>query len=224
VSAGSVLGRDPVASVLRTLRAYAAVEDERARERVRAREAELGARVGTVEKYALYGAAPPLAVSPQVGESLYLLTRARRPLSVIEFGTSHGISTIYLAGALRDAGSGSLATSELLEEKAEAARRNLVAAQLDDIVEILVGDALETLRDVRRPVELVFLDGRNDLYLDVLRLLEPALAHDALVLADLSADDPDLVPYLSYVRGKGGDYASFTLPFGAGLEVSLRAS
>jgi predicted O-methyltransferase YrrM len=222
MSAGSALGRDPVASVLRTLRAYASVEDERARERVQAREAELGARVTTAEKYALYGAAPPLAVSPQGGDLLYVLTRARRPLSAVEFGTSHGISAIYLAAALRDAGAGSLVSSELLPEKAEAARANLVAAELDDLVEIRVGDALETLRDVLRPVELVFLDGRNDLYLDVLRLLEPALAHDALVLADLSADDPDLVPYLSYVRGEGSGYASLTVPFGAGLEVSLR--
>ncbi|MDP9255279.1 MAG: class I SAM-dependent methyltransferase [Actinomycetota bacterium] len=223
MSSGSVLARDPAASVLRNLRAYAVVEDERARERVRARQAELGARVSTAEKYALYGAAPPLAVSPQVGELLYLLTRARRPLNAVEFGTSHGISTIYLAAALRDAGVGSLISSELLAEKAEAARTNLVAAELDDLVEILAGDALETLRDVRRPVELVFLDGRNDLYMEVLRLLEPALARDALVLADLSPDDPDLVPYLSYVRAEGSGYASLTVPLGAGLEVSLRS-
>jgi predicted O-methyltransferase YrrM len=224
VSAAAAFARDPAASVLRTLRAYAAVEDERARERVQAREAELGARIGTGEKYALYGAAPPLAVSPQVGEALYLLTRARRPLTAVEFGTSHGISAIYLAAALRDAGAGSLVSSELLGEKAEAARANLVAAELDDLVEIRVGDALETLRDVLRPVELVFLDGRNDLYLDVLRLLEPALAADALVLADLSAGDPDLEPYLDHVRGEGSGYVSLTMPLGAGLEVSLRSS
>jgi predicted O-methyltransferase YrrM len=222
VSAGS-LARDPVASLLRELRAYAAVEDERARERIRLREAELGARVGTAEKYALYGAAPPLAVSPQVGELLYVLTRARRPLSAVEFGTSHGISTIYLAAALSDGGAGSLVSTELLAEKAESARANLVAAQLDGVVEIRVGDALETLRDVPGPVELVFLDGRNDLYLNVLRLLEPALAPDAMILADLSADDPDLLPYLDYVRDDGSGYASFTVPLGAGLEVSLRA-
>jgi predicted O-methyltransferase YrrM len=222
--AGSALTRDPVATVLRNLRAYAAVEDELAKERVRAREAELGAQVGTGEKYALYGAAPPLAVSSQVGDLLYLLTRARRPLTAVEFGTSHGISTIYLAAALRDAGSDSLITSELLPEKAAAAGENLVAAELDDIVELRVGDALQTLRELPQPVELLFLDGRNDLYLDVLRLVEPSLARDALVLADLSLDDPDLVPYLNYVRAEGSGYASLTVPFGAGLEVSLRSA
>ena len=51
MSSGSVLARDPAASVLRNLRAYAVVEDEHARERVRARQAELGARVSTAEKY-----------------------------------------------------------------------------------------------------------------------------------------------------------------------------
>jgi predicted O-methyltransferase YrrM len=215
------IARDPVATVLGRLRAYAELEDGRARERVRTREAELGSRLGTRERYELYGAAPPLAVSPAVGELLYILTIARRPLSAIEFGTSHGISTIYLAAALCDAGAGGAVSAELLPEKAEAARSNLAAAGLAGVVEIRTGDALETLRDVPGPVDLVFLDGRNDLYLDVLLLLEPALAANALVLADLSAGDPDLLPYLDHVRGEGS-YRSQRLLGEAGLEVSVR--
>lgn len=217
------LAREPIASVLRELRAYALVEDARARQRIRVREAELGARVTNAERYALYGAAPPLAISPAVGELLYALTRSRRPRIAIEFGASHGISTIYLAAALRDSGTGFLVSTELLTEKAEAARANLAAAQLDAIVEVRAGDALATLREVRGPVDLVFLDGRNDLYLDVLRLLEPVLAPAAVVLADLSAGDPDLVPYLDHVRDAGGAYSSLTLLAEPGLEVSLRA-
>jgi predicted O-methyltransferase YrrM len=215
------IARDPVAAVLRDLRAYAEVEDERARERVRMREAELGTRLATPERYALYGAGPPLAVSPEVGELVYVLTLARRPRRAIEFGTSHGISTIYLAAALRDTGIGGLLSAELVPEKAEAARTNLAAADLAGVAEIRIGDALETLRDVEGPVDLVFLDGRNDLYLDVLRLLEPALAEHALVLADLSAGDPDLVPYLAHVRGEGS-YRSHRMLGEAGLEVSVR--
>ena len=216
----AALGREPVATVLRDLRAYADVEDERAQQRVRAREAELGGRVGTAEKYELYGAAPPLAISPEGGELLYALTLARRPRLAVEFGASHGISTIHLAAALAEAGAGSLIASELLPEKAEAARANLAAAGLGAIAEIVTGDARETLREVEGPVELVFLDGRNDLYLDVLRLLEPVLAPDALVLADLSPGDPDLENYLAHVRGERSGYVSRTAPFG--LEVSLR--
>jgi predicted O-methyltransferase YrrM len=214
---------DPVVSVLRDLRVYAEVEDRRARDRVRAREAEVGSRVSNAERYELYGAAPPLAVSPEVGELLYVLTRARRPLAAVEFGASHGISTICIAAALCDAGAGSLITTELVAEKAQAARANLAAAEVGGVVEVRVGDARETLRDVRGPLELVFLDGRNDLYLDVLRLLAPRLAPSALVLADLSAGDPDLVPYLEHVRD-GGDYTSQTLHGDAGLEISVRTA
>jgi predicted O-methyltransferase YrrM len=213
--------REPAASVLRDLHACAAVEDALARERVRAREAEIGGRIGSGERYELYGAAPPLAVSPAVGELLYVLALARRPQLAIEFGTSHGSSAIYLAAALRDAGAGRLVTAELLPEKADAARRNLAAARLGELVEIRVGDALATLADVEGAVDLLFLDGRNDRYLDVLRMLEPALAANALVLADLSAGDPDLLPYLEHVRGEGS-YRSQRLLGEAGLEVSVR--
>ena len=221
----SRLTREPVASVLRQLHALAAVEDALARERIREREAEVGARVTNAERYALYGAAPPLAVSRAVGDLLYALTCVRRPSSAVEFGASHGVSTIYLAAALRDVGGGFLVSTELLAEKASAASANLAAAGLGDLVELRVGDARETLRDVGGPVDLLFLDGRNDLYLDVLRLLEPVLAPDALVLADLSAGDPDLAPYLDHVRDADGAYRSLTLLPEPGLEVSvLKAS
>lgn len=219
----STLDAAPVVQVLADLRAYAAVEDAAAAQRVAARAAELGCRVPTAEKYVLYGAAPPLAVSPAVGELLYLIALARRPQRVVEFGSSHGVSSIYLAAALRDARQGTLVTTEIVPEKAEATARNLAAAGLGDLVELRTGDARSTLADVSGPVELVFLDGRNDLYLPVLRVLEPVLADDAVIAADLSADDPDLEPYLAHVRDPGGRYRSRVVPLGAGLELSVCA-
>jgi predicted O-methyltransferase YrrM len=212
---------EPAASTLRALRATGEVEDALARERVRAREAELGGRLATAERYAVYGAAPPLAVSPAVGELLYALALTRRPRLAVEFGTSHGISAIYLAAALRDAGAGSLISAELLPEKAQAARANLAAAGLADLVEVRTGDALATLHGLPE-IDLLFLDGRNDLYLDVLRMLEPVLAADALVLADASAGDPDLVPYFAHVRARAGGYRSQAMLGASGLEVSFR--
>jgi predicted O-methyltransferase YrrM len=219
----STLDTTPVVGVLAELRTYAAVEDAAARQRVAARAAELGAPVPTAEKYELYGAAPPLAVSAAVGELLYLITLARRPRRVVEFGSSHGISTIYLAAALRDAGRGTLVTTEIVPEKAEATARNLAEAGLGDLVELRAGDARSTLGDIAGAVELVFLDGRNDLYLPILELLEPALADDAVIAADLSPGDPDLDPYLAHVRDPGGHYRSRLVPLDGGLELSLHA-
>jgi hypothetical protein len=69
---------------------------------------------------------------------------------------------------------------------------------------------------------LVFLDGRNDLYLPILHLLEPRLLPSGLVVADLSAGDPDLLPYLEYVREPARGYFSTTVPLDDGVELSTR--
>ena len=133
----STLKAPAVATVLDRLHAAAQVEDEPAKQRVRDREADLGARLSQVRRYELYGEAP-LAIKREVGELLYLLTLSRRARTVVEFGASLGVSTLYLAAALRDCGGGSLITTEQLAGKADATRKNLVDAGLDDLLRYVV--------------------------------------------------------------------------------------
>ncbi|HEY5262368.1 MAG TPA: class I SAM-dependent methyltransferase [Solirubrobacteraceae bacterium] len=209
-----------VASVLGRLHAQADDEDSLIAERIRAREAEIGHRLTQDQRYELCGEAP-LSITPEVGQFLYLLALSAKPRLIVEFGSSLGVSTIYLAAAIRDCGSGTLITSECHAQKVELASRNLAVAGLDDLVELRSGDALHTLANIAEPVDLVFLDGRNDLYLPILRLLEPSLSPSGLVVADLSADDPDLLPYLEYVREPAG-YFSMTVPLDDGVELSTR--
>ncbi len=64
--------------------------------------------------------------------------------------------------------------------------------------------------------------GRNDLYLEVLRLLEPRLASQAVIVADLNVEDPDLLPYLRYVSEPASGYLSVAVPLDEGVELSLR--
>jgi hypothetical protein len=94
----------------------------------------------------------------------------------VEFGTSFGISTIHLAAAVTDNGTGHVVTTELSTAKVKAARANLQQAGVGGVVTILAGDARQTLADVPGPIGLVLLDGWKDLCLPVLRLLEPRLA------------------------------------------------
>jgi len=89
-----------------------------------------------------------LAVSPTYGRFLYAIARACKATRIVEFGTSMGISTIYLAAALRDNGGGHLISSELEPAKVARARANLDAAGLGDLVDIREDDALDTLKDV----------------------------------------------------------------------------
>lgn len=163
-----------------------------------------------------------LNVSAEFGRFLYACARARRARRIVEFGTSFGISTIHLAVALRDSGGGRMVSTELEPSKAERAQANLTDAGLADIVDIRVGDALETLRDgIDDGIDLVLLDGAWILYLPVLKILESRLAPGALVIAENAIDSSG--DYLTYVRNPGNGYCSLPLPFepGRGNEMSV---
>jgi predicted O-methyltransferase YrrM len=141
---------------------------------------------------------------------------------IVEFGGSLGVSTIHLAAALRDGGGGTLITTEIHPAKAAAARRNLTEAGLADLVELRVGDALETLADISAPVDLLFLDGWNELYLPVLHLMERHLEPCALVAADMSTGDPDSQRYREYIRDPISGYASLEVALDAGVLLAVR--
>jgi predicted O-methyltransferase YrrM len=206
--------------VLAELTRLARGEDPPAVARMRAHEHQLGRRVYGRERGAVYGGAP-LAITPEVGELLYVLAMARRPRMIVEFGASLGFSTIHLAAAARDLGDARVISTEIEPEKARAARENLRDAGLDDVTDLREGDALSTLVDVGQ-VDLLFLDGWNNLYLAVLDLLEPVLSIGALVIADLSEDDPEQVPYCERMHDPAGGYVSVTIPLDAGVVVSSR--
>ncbi|MGD0698586.1 MAG: class I SAM-dependent methyltransferase [Trebonia sp.] len=161
-----------------------------------------------------------MPVSEPGGRLLYALTRAARPDTVVEFGTSFGISAAHLAAAVADNGTGRVLTTELSPAKIAAATANLEDAGLADVVSVLPGDALETLAAVQGPVGLVFLDGWKDLCLPVLRLLEPELAPGALVVADDVDSHASMAGYLAYVRDPANGYVTIGFPVEDGMEVS----
>ena len=159
-----------------------------------------------------------LPVSRQTGELLYMLVRSTNARTIVEFGTSFGISTLYLAAALRDNGGGRLISSEFEVSKVARARQNIAEGGLADLVEIREGDALQTLRtDLPDSIDLLLLDGAKSLYPEVLALVEGRLRPGALVIAD----DADYCPqYLDHVRSPAGGYMS--TPFADDIELSMR--
>lgn len=160
----------------------------------------------------------PLPVSRETGALLYMLARSSHATSVVEFGTSFGISTLHLAAALRDNGGGALITTEFEPSKVARARRNLEEGGVADLVEIREGDALLTLAaDLPARIDLLLLDGAKALYPDVLGLLESRLRPGALIVADNADHSPE---YLARVRSLTGGYLSS--PVSAEVELSMR--
>lgn len=164
-----------------------------------------------------------IPVTPQAGRLLYSLVRAMRPATIVEFGMSLGISALHLAAAVRDNGTGRVITTELSADKIAAAKQTFADTGLDDLITILEGDALSTLADLDGPVGVVLLDGWKELYLPVVKLLEPHLSPGALVVAD-NTEMADTQPYLDYVRNVENGYVSvnFAARKSDSMEISCR--
>jgi predicted O-methyltransferase YrrM len=212
----NTLATPPVEAVLNRMFAAAAAQDHTGRPELPAGRTY---ETATAEEMSEAYQDRYIPVSPQAGQLLYALARVSRPETIVEFGLSFGVSTIYLAAAVTDNGTGRVVTTELNLKKVEAARANLQEAGVGEVVTILPGDALETLANVPGPVGLVLLDGWKSLCLPVLRLLEPKLAAGALVAADDSSF-ANMADYLAYVRDPANGYVSVSFPVEDGVELS----
>jgi predicted O-methyltransferase YrrM len=165
-----------------------------------------------------------LPVTPESGQLLYTLVRGTRPALVVEFGMSLGLSTIHLASAVRDNGVGRVVTTEMSSAKIATARASFADVGLGDLVTILEGDATQTLTAIDEPVNFVLLDGWKDLYVPVLKLLEPKLSPGALVIAD-NTGLADAEPYVDYIRDPANGYVGVSFPVrnSDAMEISCRA-
>jgi predicted O-methyltransferase YrrM len=163
-----------------------------------------------------------IPISPEQGEFLYVTARAQGAKNIVEFGTSFGISTTYLAAALKDNGGGRVISTELEPKKCRTAQVNLEEAGVAEFAEIREGDAMETLKQLSEPVDLVLLDGWKDLYLPVLELIKPKLRPGAIILADnIFTFRKALRPYVEYMQSGQNGFSSTTLHIGEGFEYSV---
>ena len=163
-----------------------------------------------------------IPVDPNQGRLLYQTARAIRAKTIVEFGTSFGISTIYLASAAR-ANNGRVIGSELEPTKVKAARANVADAGLQQFVDIREGDAMKTLANIDAPVDFLLLDGWKDAYVPMIKMLAPKLRNGAVVLADnIFTFKKTLRPYVKHMQDRSNGFDSVTLPIGSGMEYSLR--
>ncbi|MGQ7287874.1 O-methyltransferase [Vreelandella venusta] len=191
----STLDRDNVVATLQ--REHAAALEQRAkRQAAREQSEQQAAPKGWRSfKEADHFQHAYLAISPGQGALLYMLARACHARTIVEFGSSFGISTLYLAAAAED-NDGTVIGSEYYANKREHALANLNDAGLDHRVEIRLGDAMETLSELPTPIDFVFLDGDKSLYQPVLDMLRPKLKPNAFVVAD----------NLNHFAGEPGDF------------------
>lgn len=161
-------------------------------------------------------------VEPQ-GAFCYLTARARQARTIVEFGTSFGISTLWLAAAVKANGGGTVVTTEIVPGKAEIARRNFDEAGVADIIDLRVGDALESLQHDPSDIDFLLNDGFPMLALDIVRLLAPRMRPGGVILTDdvggLAGNFRD---YVAWLRNPANGFESTLLPLKGGSEYSVR--
>ncbi len=151
-----------------------------------------------------------IAITRKQGEFIYDLLLRRNAKNIVEFGTSFGISTIYLGAAAKQ-NDGQVITTELLANKCRVAEQNFERAGLSDVIELREGDALETLKkDLPKSIDFLLLDGWNELYLPLLKLLEPFFKKGTLIYTD-NASFRSAKPLLEYFKGNESKYKSSRL-------------
>ena len=116
------------------------------------------------------------------GRLLRILTEAVGAKHVVEIGTSNGYSAIWFCLALRTIG-GKLTTHEIDERRAKLARENFKRAGVEDRVTLVMGNAHETVKKLKDPIDILFLDADKEGYPDYLEKLLPLVRPGGLILA-----------------------------------------
>jgi predicted O-methyltransferase YrrM len=166
-----------------------------------------------------------LALDPANGVLCYMLARALGARRIVEFGTSFGVSTIYLALAVKHNGGGVVIGSEVVASKAEQARKNLCEAGVEALVDLRVGDALDTLKDPGGPVDFLMNDGFPRFTLPVLQMLAPWMRPSAIALCGNAALFPaDHAEYLAWVRDPKNGFCSTQLAMTLAGELSVKVA
>jgi predicted O-methyltransferase YrrM len=177
-----------------------------------------------------------IALDRVKAEFCYHVCRALRARRVVEAGTSFGVSTLFLAAAVRDnlrrearglsgsGHSGVVIGTEYEPEKAQMARGHFAEAGLADFIDLREGDLRETLVDVEGPVDFMLIDIWTPLARPALSLIAPHLREGAVVICDNTLQFREAYhEYFEFVDDPRNGLRTMTLPFEGGLEFTVRA-
>src|SRR5216683_4177848 len=166
-----------------------------------------------------------VALDRDKAEFCYQLCRAGNARRIVEIGTSYGVSTLYLAAAVRDnarasGGDGVVIGTEYEPAKAEAARAHFAEAGLSRFIDLREGDLRQTLKQIDGPVDFMLVDIWITMARPALELVAPHLRSGAIVISDNTEQyRSEYADYIAFLDAHG--FRTMTLPFDGGLEMSV---
>jgi len=184
------------------------------------------------------------SIGPTKGKIVESVLKEHKPKKVLEIGTLHGYSAILIANTVSSClyGSKNLDTDtkysepivisvEKDEKLATIARKNIKNSRLSNLIQVIIGDAMRVIPDLKTKFNMIFLDAAKNEYLRYLQLVEEygLLEKRAVIVADnVILFENEMKDYLDYVR-HSGKYLSrttetsleFTKNVTDALEVSI---
>jgi predicted O-methyltransferase YrrM len=169
-----------------------------------------------------------VALDRDKAEFCYQVCRALGASRIVEAGTSFGVSTLFLAAAVRDnvqqnGGGGVVIGTEYEPQKAALARTTFEQAGLAKFIDLREGDLRETLIDVRGPIDFMLVDIWTPMARPALEFIAPRLRKGAVVICDNTEQFRDAYrDYFEFVHTPSNHFQTMTLPFQGGLEFTVR--
>jgi len=152
------------------------------------------------------------------GRLLRLMAEAIDAKSVVEIGTSNGVSSIWIALALKKT-DGKLVTHEIDPKAAALARENFAKAGVADLVTVVEGDAHETVSRLKGPIDMVFIDADKEGYSDYLKKLLPLVRAGGVVFAhNIDVADSEYIKAIT----TSPDLETTFFMEGAGMSVTIK--
>ena len=151
------------------------------------------------------------------GRLLRILAESVNAKTVVEIGTSTGISGLWFSLALEKTG-GKLTTFELDKTRAALARKHFAQAGVDSRVTLVEGDAHQNITKLRDPIDIVFIDAEKDGYVDYLNKLLPLIRPGGLILAH----NTDMIPAYMKAVTSNADLDTVVYTTGGGMAVTLK--
>ncbi len=169
-----------------------------------------------------------VAIDRDKAQFCYQLCRASAARRIVEIGTSYGVSTLYLAAAVRDnvragGGEGVVIATEYEPEKCREARAHFEQAGLSRYIDLREGDLRETLKRIDGPVDFMLVDIWISMARPALELVSPHLRPGAMIVTDNTEQHRQTyADYFAFLNDPANRFRTMTLPFDGGLELSVR--
>jgi predicted O-methyltransferase YrrM len=159
-------------------------------------------------------------VAPTTGRFLFSLVAPQNDCGVLEIGGSRGFSAIWLAAGVRYF-TGRVVSIESDPGRAEAWRRNVAEAGLDEWAQLEEGDAFDVLPRIQDVFDVVFIDAEKDAYERLFALAREKVEPGAVIVADNVLSHVDTLGAYSAARQADPTLLSVTVPLDRGLELSV---